>query len=211
MRFLKTNLKWKLPKMKFFKSFPKTKLTALHLLCILLAVLLLSSLFSNYTSGAYYLTGRPNRLIYSDVLEGFREGVTGDAEINNIANDLTNKGFNQLNKAAQKPQALPPPRRNIGVPPMGVPAVANNSILKSQIVPPVCPACPKSTACPREKECPPCPAPKRCPEPDFTCKKVPNYDNVKKKQNKGNRNGGMSDMSNVVPQPVLSDFSTFGM
>ena len=59
-------------------------------------------------------------------------------------------------------------------------------VLKSQIVPPVCPKCPESKGgggngkggmkggqcCP---ECPPCPAPQRCPEPAFTCKKVPNY------------------------------------
>jgi hypothetical protein len=53
-------------------------------------------------------------------------------------------------------------------------------ILKSQIVPPVCPACPK---CPSvncndkcgNNKCPPCPACARCPEPQFECKKVPNY------------------------------------
>ena len=57
-------------------------------------------------------------------------------------------------------------------------------VLKSQIVPPVCPQCPKCEApkssgsgskCGHEKECPPCPRPQRCPEPAFTCKKVPNY------------------------------------
>ena len=44
-------------------------------------------------------------------------------------------------------------------------------ILKSQIVPPVCPACPPATACPRQEACPPCPACERCPEPAFECKK----------------------------------------
>jgi hypothetical protein len=48
-------------------------------------------------------------------------------------------------------------------------------ILKSQVVPPVCPACPSSAACPRQEPCPPCPACARCPEPSFECKKVPNY------------------------------------
>ena len=48
-------------------------------------------------------------------------------------------------------------------------------ILKSEIVPPVCPACPTQAACPRQKPCPPCPPCARCPEPPFECKKVPNY------------------------------------
>jgi len=69
-------------------------------------------------------------------------------------------------------------------------------ILKSQIVPPVCPACPSAASCPRQEPCPPCPACARCPEPAFECKKVPNYNNIN---------------DNYLPMPVLSDFSTFGM
>ena len=48
-------------------------------------------------------------------------------------------------------------------------------MLKSEMVPPVCPKCPDSATCPKQEECPPCPACERCPEPSFTCKKVPNY------------------------------------
>jgi hypothetical protein len=90
-------------------------------------------------------------------------------------------------------------------------------ILKSQIVPPVCPVCP---ACANsysksnndtdnvsgsnglagsaygDKKCPPCPACERCPESAFECKKVPNYNAVN---------------NDYLPQPVLSDFSQFGM
>ena len=71
-------------------------------------------------------------------------------------------------------------------------------ILKSQVVPPVCPACPSSssTTCPREEPCPSCPPCGRCPEPSFECKKVPNY----------NSNG-----NDYLPMPVLNDFTTFGM
>lgn len=69
-------------------------------------------------------------------------------------------------------------------------------ILKSEIVPPVCPACPVAAACPREEKCPPCPACARCPEPAFECKKVPNYNSVN---------------NEFLPVPVLNDFSTFGM
>jgi hypothetical protein len=69
-------------------------------------------------------------------------------------------------------------------------------ILKSEIVPPVCPACPAAASCPRQEKCPPCPACARCPEPSFECKKVPNY-------NAMNTSG--------LPMPVLNDFSSFGM
>ena len=69
-------------------------------------------------------------------------------------------------------------------------------ILKSEIVPPVCPACPAVKACPRQEQCPPCPACTRCPEPSFECKKVPKYD--------------AADAAKV-PRPILTDFSQFGM
>ena len=69
-------------------------------------------------------------------------------------------------------------------------------ILKSQVVPPVCPACPVGAACPRQEKCPPCPACARCPEPSFECKKVPNYNAIGNDQ---------------LPTPVLNDFSSFGM
>ena len=71
-------------------------------------------------------------------------------------------------------------------------------ILKSEIVPPVCPACSMtpSTNCPRQEPCPPCPACARCPEPSFECKKVPNYSSINE---------------DSLPMPVLSDFSQFGM
>jgi hypothetical protein len=51
-------------------------------------------------------------------------------------------------------------------------------VLKSSIVPPVCPKCPQSSVCPRKKPCPPCRPCGRCPEPAFTCKKVPNYQSI---------------------------------
>ena len=69
-------------------------------------------------------------------------------------------------------------------------------MLKSQMIPPVCPACPEVKACPREKPCPPCPPCARCPEPSFECKKVPNYS---------------SKRNDSLPRPVLADFSQFGM
>jgi len=73
-------------------------------------------------------------------------------------------------------------------------------ILKSQIVPPVCPKCPDPIIGSSEtfdtSKCPPCPPCARCPEPAFDCKKVPNYNSFN---------------PDFMPVPVLSDFSTFGM
>jgi hypothetical protein len=68
-------------------------------------------------------------------------------------------------------------------------------ILKSEIVPPVCPKCPDvnlDELCPKNEKCPPCPACERCPEPAFECKKVPNY-------------SARTDL----PQPFVTDFSQF--
>ena len=69
-------------------------------------------------------------------------------------------------------------------------------ILKSEIVPPVCPACPSSSVCPRTEAPPPCPACERCPEPSFECKKVPNYSTISEDN---------------LPNSVLNNYSTFGM
>jgi len=100
---------------------------------------------------------------------------------------------------------------------------SNKYILKSEIVPPVCPKCPDSRMCPTQKSsseetnsngrgttggnmnnntngqksCPACPACARCPEPSFTCKKVPNY--------------AVSTVgtNNILPIPQLNSFAAF--
>jgi hypothetical protein len=73
-------------------------------------------------------------------------------------------------------------------------------ILKSQVIPPVCPVCPnpivQSSDSTDVEKCPPCPSCMRCSEPQFSCKKVPNYGAVNQ---------------DFMPVPVLSDFSSFGM
>jgi hypothetical protein len=68
-------------------------------------------------------------------------------------------------------------------------------ILKSQVVPPVCPAC-NPVVIYKDKECQACPACARCPEPSFECKKVPNYNAIN---------------NEYLPTPVLNSFSSFGM
>ena len=74
-------------------------------------------------------------------------------------------------------------------------------ILKSEIVPPVCPKCPDSKTCPalaRQKPCPACPPCGRCPEPAFECKKVPNYSAI-----------SASNAGNLLPMPRLNSFAQF--
>jgi hypothetical protein len=85
-----------------------------------------------------------------------------------------------------------------GIPKSQIPAGQEDMyILKSEIVPPVCPACPVAPAsCPRQEKCPPCPACARCPEPAFECKKVPNYNAIN---------------NEYLPAPIVNDFSQFGM
>jgi hypothetical protein len=76
-------------------------------------------------------------------------------------------------------------------------------MLKSQVVPPVCPKCPDLVLNAKELEkkmqesCPPCPSCARCPEPSFECKKVPNYSS--------------SNVGNYLPKPTLTDFSNFSI
>lgn len=68
-------------------------------------------------------------------------------------------------------------------------------ILKSEIVPPVCPQCPEPVVI-KGKDCPPCPACERCPEPSYKCEMIPNYE------------AGASD-GTQMPRPFLNDFSSF--
>jgi hypothetical protein len=98
----------------------------------------------------------------------------------------------QDNDDNSQSSALPP-----GIPYKDIPMGEHDMyMLKSEVVPPVCPVCPQAAACPRQEKCPPCPACARCPEPAFDCKKVPNYS---------------SSNDQYLPRPVLADFSQFGM
>tara|TARA_A100001035_G_scaffold87077_1_gene67619 strand:- start:29615 stop:29989 length:375 start_codon:yes stop_codon:yes gene_type:complete len=87
------------------------------------------------------------------------------------------------------------PNSQQGIPASEIP-IGNEDlyILKSQIVPPVCPACPPVLACDNNKKCQPCPPCARCPEPAFECKKVPNY---------------QSTNNSYLPRPMLNSFSQF--
>jgi hypothetical protein len=52
-------------------------------------------------------------------------------------------------------------------------------------------------SCGKPAVVPPCPPCERCPEPSFDCKRVPNYNSASTNQ--------------FLPQPMLADFSQFGM
>jgi hypothetical protein len=105
-------------------------------------------------------------------------------------------------------QPPPPPPAPTPAPPLGSsdggiprsmipPGQEDLYVLKTSIVPPVCPACPAVIAgpgtCPAPPPCPPC---ARCPEPQFDCKKVPNYSAVN---------------NTSLPLPVLNSFAGFGL
>jgi hypothetical protein len=107
-------------------------------------------------------------------------------------NGNTVAGTTNNNSSNQYYSTLPPGVSGRQIPP----GKEDLYILKSEIVPPVCPACPASSGCPREEPCPACPACARCPEPSFECKKVPNYNSINE---------------DYLPVPVLNDFSQFGM
>lgn len=83
-------------------------------------------------------------------------------------------------------------------------------ILKSEVVPPVCPVCPPSiivsgdSGSSDSQNTPPCPACERCPEPVVDCKKV-----VKYKQNSGGSYGDYSTFEEDVSRPVQKFFNQF--
>jgi len=115
----------------------------------------------------------------------YAQGPYGNTMVgttNNSGNGYGNEYYSTLPQGVPRSQ-IPPGQEDL-------------YILKSEVVPPVCPACPTSAACPRQEKCPPCPACARCPEPAFECKKVPNYSAIG---------------DDYLPQPIVSSFSQFGM
>jgi hypothetical protein len=128
---------------------------------------------SPYNSSAGSVTGPQGNTAY------YAEGPMG----NSVAGTSSNYDYSSVLPTGIPASLIPPGQEDL-------------YILKSEIVPPVCPACPTSAACPRQEPCPPCPACARCPEPAFECKKVPNYNAIN---------------NEYLPTPVLNDFSKFGM
>ena len=156
---------------------------------------------SAYGNKALYTERNMNTFSNMNVItEGFDTGVN---------KDVTHYDPNTFTKSLPN-----------GVPKADIPSGHEDLyILKSQVVPPVCPACPASGSNAAAatsgsnaaaaasasgvnssnfdvSKCPPCPPCARCPEPNFDCKKVPNYNAFN---------------PNTMPVPVLNSFGTFGM
>jgi hypothetical protein len=116
--------------------------------------------------------------------------------VNTSASNASNASNTSLNATGKYNPSLPK-----GIPKSMIPPGDEDLyILKSEVVPPVCPTCPAQVVtCPKNdtSQCPPCPPCARCPEPSFSCQKVPNY-------TAGQENP-------YLPVPVLSSFSSFGM
>ena len=98
-----------------------------------------------------------------DVFDSVSKGKM-NAPMFNVSETNTNEGQGQEQGVPKG--RIPPGQENL-------------YILKSEIVPPICPACP-TVNCDKcansdANKCQPCPACARCPEPSFECKKVPNY------------------------------------
>ncbi len=159
------------------------KLTKLHLFLMLLLVLILSSLGIG-------------------VLEGYGI-IEGNENISDSTKSLSNASTSHTSKSTYKPDVrvefkkLGNEKRPMGY--GSASGITKNAIspgeehlyvLKSEMVPPVCPKCPEMKGnCGEKKECPPCPAPQRCPVSAFKCKKVPNY--------------SASNVDNVLPSPLF--------
>ena len=182
-----------------------------------------------YGNTAYYAQGPNGNTIYgtnasyNDPYGGSAGAVTGPygntAYYAQGPNGNTIYGTNANNGYGNSYYSTMPQ----GIPANQIPSGQEDLyILKSEIVPPVCPACPAAGTCPRKEKCPPCPACARCPEPAFECKKVPNYNAIGENMipNYSDIYGGSSSgesfssgssSNQYYPQPVLSDFSQFGM
>ena len=186
-----------LSRANFFRLPLYMKLQAIHLLLILIGALILCSAlggcglregFESDVDHTSYTGPAGDKVdVYS---RGDKKAVKGPK--GNVAVSDDYPSYDVSSSTTAYVTALPK-----GIPRAQIPAGDEDLyILKSQVVPPVCPACPQRTACPRQEPCPPCPPCARCPEPSFECKKVPNF---------------QAAQSNFLPRPVLTDFSQFGM
>ena len=134
-------------------------------------------------------TGNPSMTQSIDKLSPYYESYGSNRTTeynleNNSASSINDSNYNYSNSL---PKGIPQSQI--------IPGQEDLYILKSQVVPPVCPAC-NPVVIYKNKECSACPACARCPEPNFECKKVPNYNAVN---------------NSYLPTPILNSFSGFGM
>ena len=148
------------------------KLSQSTLFFIILIIALLATLGMNIKEGLAQ-RGEETRKAYRDEMNK----RTGATNIGSASPSSTDTGLTGVNDSNNRYERFWSERR--GVRRVDIPEGDEDLyVLKSSIVPPVCPRCPQRTACPRQKPCQPCPPCARCPEPAFTCKKVPNYNSM---------------------------------
>ena len=158
------------------------KLRLTHILLVFLVIVIFCSLYKPTLEGMDSYNKRNNNNGYYNDNDGYNNNNNGynnnnyydsdsDSDSDNESDDDTNNNFNDNYMDGN-----------------------DQYILKSKIVPPVCPKCPDQATCPRQKPCPACPPCARCPEPAFTCKKVPDYTSTNQSQ---------------LPFPMLNTFSAF--
>ena len=172
----------------------KFKLSKMTMFLLILGVLALASLGFTIKEGLESMgdSKKPNT---AEALGNKYDPFHNNAAEHNSLNGIISQKISNDTVSAQLSNArsaLPK-----GIPRSAIaPGDEDLYILKSEVVPPVCPKCPDSKSCPREKSCPACPPCARCPEPAFECKKVPTY--------------AASDVSSGrLPRPYLNDFSQF--
>lgn len=181
------------------------KLQKLHLFLILLTVLILSSLGIGVMESFGLIEGNQN---ITDSTVALNSVKNRKAETPNSAleNGDSHNPFNNNKESSVEFRNLNTGKKEMnfsdenGITKNEIPHGKQHLyVLKSEIVPPVCPKCPdcpKPTIKNLKKECPPCPRPERCPEPAFTCKKVPNYT--------------VSSVDSVLPSPMFMNGSGDG-
>tara|TARA_B100001540_G_C15669779_1_gene579588 strand:+ start:167 stop:652 length:486 start_codon:yes stop_codon:yes gene_type:complete len=142
------------------------RMKALHIFLLLLGGLVISCLFTSKIEGLTTI-----------------DSTKTENVVNNPQYNPFTKSSATVSSSATVPSTVtvpPTAQQNVnfdeGIPMAQIPSGQEDLyILKSQIVPPVCPKCPTYDGCPAQKKCQPCPPCARCPEPAFECKKVPNY------------------------------------
>jgi hypothetical protein len=197
------------------------KLTKTHLFIILLLVLLFSSFTIKVLEGMNVIEGNSNISNSTQSLANMKHGGSGKSltsgdngssynPFGTSQNSMTDKDFKKARKIGSDVRVefkkLGSEKKQMGY--GSADGISRNQIppgeehlyvLKSEIIPPVCPKCPEISSskggkggggdCCKKKKCQPCPRPQRCPEPAFTCKKVPNYE--------------ASAVDNVLPSPMF--------
>ena len=137
------------------------------------------------------VTNYNNQVNYN--LAGYQDGTTDENGCVSSAGYSWCKSKSRCIKLSE--ESCPISNQKLGISASQIPfGQEDQYILKSEIVPPICPACPKPIiACNKRRKCPPCPPCARCPDPTYKCKMVADY----------------SSKSNAIPTPILNDFSRF--